>query len=463
MAIQRFRSMFIESDVKLRHQLFTVTAEKVITEENVLRINYRNKNGRNELRSKFTGLLKSRHQHIHNNNDKVFTGFVAEVEQTELIVVDDPFEQDTVQTSVTIVEEENGEVTIKGIDDGIVKDLLVHNVDDIDIAGYIDVDTSYDERIIFEGDDRHELDKKNIDEPEPILDDNDPKNALNCKICGKSFPTAQSRRVHAYVHNQRKYKCTLCSRILTTAGFLRVHMQYTHNIFLPKCGTSGSKEPINETDCFCDICKMYFCEDRIARHMRTHTTKPTRPKCPLCPLSFSCTKNVQRHFKRQHGNDQTDKVPQFVCSACNEAFHRAVELYEHTRIHDDECNETEDGYDLTCDLCSSACETYEGYARHMTNEHNQVRVQPYKCRICSLRNGSKTGLYMHINCHYNNASPSAAIQRNKSGSNGAIVVLEGDKPYSCSLCHYRFKTARRLEEHARTHSGNTKNNIRSYI
>lgn len=422
--------MFIQSDAKLRHQLFTVATGKVIKEEDVTRIISPNKIDDNSK-------LKIQTR-VNPNNVIKNTNFI------------------NVEVSKETID----------FDQNQNKEICLHSGDDIDIAGYVDVDTSYDENtfeiisneVLNELDENMEIDlNSNVEVRSEVIQKSGVtnKDSLVCKICGKGFQTAQSRRIHEYVHNQGQYECKLCSRILRTAGFLRVHMQNTHNIFMPKNGTSGSLEPNNETDCLCDICKMYFTEDRIARHMKSHS-KPSRPKCSLCPLTFSCTKNVQRHFKKQHNGINTDKTPQFVCSTCQEAFHRAVELYEHSKVHDDDCNETEDGFNLICDICPTVCDTYESYARHMIDNHNQVRVQPYKCRICSIRNGSKTGLYMHINCHYNtnNASILPSIgERNRDNSKLPTLVQKTEKPYSCSFCHFKFKTARRLEEHTRVHTG----------
>lgn len=281
------------------------------------------------------------------------------------------------------------------------------------------------------------------------------KDALICKTCGKEFVSVRSRRVHEYVHKQGQFLCKHCPRILTTAGFLRVHMQNTHNVFVPKTVSTGHAEPLALTDCQCDICKKYFAADRIARHMKTHSRKSERPKCPICPQTFSCAKNIQRHLKKQHADDNSDKIPQFTCDTCSESFYRAVELYEHSKEHDSNCNETDTGYNLVCDVCEIKCETYEAYARHMIDNHNQTRIQPYKCRICSVRNGSKTGLYMHINCHYSNLLTSIATH--------TTLKIEpspkNEKPFPCTYCDHRFRNARRLEEHTRVHTGNSIENV----
>lgn len=274
---------------------------------------------------------------------------------------------------------------------------------------------------------------------------------LICQICGKAFPSAKSRRIHEYVHNLGQFKCKLCERILTTTGFLRVHMQNIHSVFLPKSKPSdGQAEPSQTSHCQCDLCKMYFPYGRIGRHMRSHVKISGRPKCPSCPQTFSCRKNLQRHQKKQHGTD-AQRPNEFHCGVCNETFHRPIELYEHSKEHDADCVETCDGYNLTCDECSSQHSNYEEYARHMIDVHRLERVQPYKCRICLMRNGSRTGLYMHINCHYNGS----AVARAAVAVTGSALIsgASTNKRFACAHCPLRLKNARRLEEHTRVHTG----------
>lgn len=274
---------------------------------------------------------------------------------------------------------------------------------------------------------------------------------LICQICGKAFPSVKSRRIHEYVHNLGQFECKLCERILTTTGFLRVHMQNVHSVFVPKSKPSdGQAEPTECSHCQCDICKMYFPYGRIGRHMRSHAKISGRPKCPSCPQTFSCRKNLQRHQKKQHANANEQSSNEFHCVVCNETFHRPIELYEHSKDHDVDCVETCDGYNLMCDECSVQHSKYEEYARHMIDVHRVERVQPYKCRICMMRNGSRTGLYMHINCHYNGS----AVARAAVVVAGAAVISGASyKPFACAYCPLRLKNARRLEEHTRVHTG----------
>lgn len=265
-----------------------------------------------------------------------------------------------------------------------------------------------------------------------------PADDTMCRICGKVFPSAKSRRVHECVHKLGQFKCDLCLRILTTAGFLRVHMQNTHNVFVRKSKPSdGHPQPTETANCQCDMCKMYFPRDRISRHVRSHSKKTRRPKCSRCPQTFSCLKNLQRHHKKQH-SDYADaqRTNEFHCDVCGDTFHRPIEFYEHSKDHDPDCGETEDGYNLTCDDCSTPHTDFETYARHMNDVHQVKRAQPYKCRICLIRNGSKTGLYMHINCHYNGSAAAAAVRAAVAAA-PPKRKCSAEKPFPCAHCPLR--------------------------
>lgn len=293
-------------------------------------------------------------------------------------------------------------------------------------------------------------------EESDILRTADDQLDLDCHICGKTFPSAKSRRVHEFVHNLGQFKCKLCDRNLTTAGFLRVHMQNIHNVFIPKPQTIvGLSEATGTANCQCDICKLYFPRDRIGRHMRVHTRIKISKlrKCPFCPQTFSCLRNIQRHQKKCHNDQETNTPPtsEYDCNVCNQIFSRPIELYEHSKEHDADCVDTEDGFNLTCDHCPVNCDDYETFARHMVDVHHVKRVQPYKCRICSMRNGSRSALYMHINGHYSNSARSTARAAKLLSTKDEDKTNR--KTFPCEYCSLHLKSARRLEEHTRVHTG----------
>lgn len=322
----------------------------------------------------------------------------------------------------------------------------------------------------------------------PVEPDDDISRPYKCDHCEKAFASMSSLRTHNYIHNQGHFECPFCpNKVLTNAGFLRVHMRKAHNIFTSKEDrqTNGSTtRPLkNLRECLCDICNRYFTKIGIITHMKSHlNSKGTLTadgnkviKCPLCLLTFSCRKNVHRHMKNIHSDEKQNHPANFVCHLCPESFQIVVQLYEHFKTHDDTCQETVEGFDLHCEECQTRFDTYEGYAKHVVDQHNHSKVKPYKCRFCATRHGTRVALYMHINSHYE-TSPWRAPKLVKTPKKRSSVnqrflcptcgndfctkqilkqhmlIHSGEKPHQCSYCQKKFRNTSSLKEHIRVHT-----------
>lgn len=311
----------------------------------------------------------------------------------------------------------------------------------------------------------------------------DEKALYKCDHCEKSFPSMASLRTHNYIHNQGQYKCEICpNKVLTTPGFLRLHMEKIHNVFAAKDGldevaTSPSKNKKN----LCKICNRYFSKIGIVSHMRSHKSNQLTSttdgkkvlKCPLCLLTFSCRRNVQRHMKRVHPEGKQEQPAIFTCDLCPQSFQIVVQLYEHYKTHDETCEETVEGFNLNCDDCAVQLRTYEEYAKHVIEAHQHEKVKPYKCRLCEARHGTRVALYMHINCHFVVTSETdetvivKAPNRKRVAQQRCLCPVCGNdfctrqilkqhmlihiglKPYACDFCDKFFRSKSALKEHIR--------------
>lgn len=150
------------------------------------------------------------------------------------------------------------------------------------------------------------------------------------------------------------------------------------------------------------------------------------------------------------------------CKRCEEKFDDSIELYEHSKSHDENVTETPDGYTLRCDYCQYDAITLEQFTQHMIEIHlaPETSIKPFKCRWCNIRMRKIQGLYSHIRTKHNPfasrltmprtpkrksrydkcqcetcgkwmSSPAALVLHNKSHSTSRI--------FSCEICSANFK------------------------
>lgn len=177
---------------------------------------------------------------------------------------------------------------------------------------------------------------------------------------------------------------------------------------------------------------------------------------------------MNRHVRLVHkklGKPSTDTVPapqRFSCKKCGEKFDDSIELYEHSKSHDENVTETPDGFNLRCDYCQLDCNTLEIFSHHMKESHlaHDSSIKPFKCRWCNIRARKIQGLYSHIRTKHNPFASHATVIRapkrksrlekcqcetcGKWMSSPAALVLHykshaTTRIFSCTICSANFK------------------------
>jgi len=220
-----------------------------------------------------------------------------------------------------------------------------------------------------------------------------------CNECGNCFRSNRELTVHGRVHSGEKpFECAVCSKRFTRAALLAQHRR-TH---------SGEK-PYK-----CHMCDKAFSQaGTLNTHMSVHTAdKPY--ECLVCKKSFSRPVVLQRHRHTIH----TDITPR-PCPYCGKLFKTNGDVTRHVRIHTG-------AKPYSCRHCSDSFTFHESLKVHMLRSHNEGTW--WTCYICQKKFVHSLDLKKHISWHV------------------------GVKPYICSECPKRFRTAQGLTNHLLVHS-----------
>lgn len=163
---------------------------------------------------------------------------------------------------------------------------------------------------------------------------------------------------------------------------------------------------------------------------------------------------------------KTNKYPSIKCTECDSIFHGQLEVYEHSKIHDKNHKEREDGYNLHCDDCNVDLQSFDNFYLHMKDHHditNKRDIKPVKCRWCGERCRNLLGLCTHIRIiHRFDGAATEAISsdiiskatkgkgstflcmicgkelQSQSSYTHHMTVHAGIKLYNCDICEAKF-------------------------
>jgi KRAB domain-containing zinc finger protein len=284
---------------------------------------------------------------------------------------------------------------------------------------------------------------------------NEPKERLECDVCGRIFSNHRSLQNHIDIHmNNYKYICDVCGeKYATSTGILKHaclnkkrkrpevdyrlydvrHCKYCGLIFenfeanqRHKCEYQFEEDPKSFKCRFCDgVMSKHSYNKHMARHLATdddltceycgkkladktslaiHITTHTgdRPfKCSQegCTQSF-INKNLLNRHLRFHGIE----IETFSCTICNKTVASKYHLKFHMKTHKSL---------VECQLCKKEFESREKLREHYQNDH-----EPYSCQYCSKKFALPRYLKMHEATH----------------------VQTTDKPFKCDYCNNKSFT-----------------------
>ena len=196
--------------------------------------------------------------------------------------------------------------------------------------------------------------------------------AFLCNKCGLGFDAKKRLKRHmARSHSDRKYACSICSKVLTSSSGLHYHFKRHHKT------DSDHLLP-------CPICGKLFTERYImTKHEATHRTEK-KFKCDKCPAAFTRELYLKEH-QRRHTRDYSH-----ICSECGAGFYSKKNLKSHQSAkHSWEKN-------YSCTLCGSKF-SYDSSLRNHMRKHSGVKK--YECKECDAAFIYSSSLYKHVKMH----------------------------------------------------------------
>ncbi|KYM95201.1 Zinc finger protein Xfin, partial [Cyphomyrmex costatus] len=324
-----------------------------------------------------------------------------------------------------------------------------------------------------------------------------------CVQCRRGFSQRTALVYHLrYQHSgQKPYQCPDCGKGFVSNALLKRHhrmhekttAQWTnnHDLKMKNGNLLDLGQKFEDGEKICDLCQAKFhFVTRLVAHLRiahgihrpfecvtcgknypqqfmlnAHVKKSHTPKtvpCTQCSFMGVSVTDVEKHKRRRH------RVPEFTCEICSEDFVDKDALIAHTATHDlvQRCNACDsifnDVYSLKehnrlyhydpasdekldessenesehkCDVCGKIYKYRSLLKQHKVRTHgdpSNYERRKYLCALCGKELKTAKGLEIHNRSH------------------------TGEKPYTCEVCGKCFACDTMLRTHNVTHTGERK-------
>ncbi|XP_070495805.1 zinc finger and BTB domain-containing protein 41-like [Chironomus tepperi] len=229
-----------------------------------------------------------------------------------------------------------------------------------------------------------------------------------CDICGKICNIKNDLIIHMRKHmskdSREKFSCPICETSVLSKSALNNHLKTFHSDVIeihpcdyPNCEKSFQtrtkllqhRKTVHETGKFpCDYCeKCFTTKQYLQKHFKQCHSVKIMENCEICGKEFPKGIQLKRHMQIH------EEKQQCYYENCDKVFQFKTSLLNHIKFHHSRTDSS-----VSCDQCGLNFPTIKHLNRHVSRQHNDVKVA---CEVdgCTHLFGRKDYLASHYKTH----------------------------------------------------------------
>ena len=253
--------------------------------------------------------------------------------------------------------------------------------------------------------------------------------------CGQMFQDLDQFIAHTSCHQDKQYRCHICSNIFEDLNQLNLH-SYSHL----------TDEQTREKQFFpCSKCKnRYTSQEALDHHMDTASHSFS---CGHCDKEFSSERQLRKHISVTHAEGA------FECEVCQKKMKNEHYLKSHMLIHTGELP-------FECKDCGAKFNRNDKLKRHSLTHNVEKKFKcPFKDTLgCTKEFHRFDKLKLHIMTHGSikpfrcEVCDTGFSRKEHMAAHLAKVHLGGKGNFPCSVCDSKLDSGTDLSEHMKSHS-----------